>query len=126
MNDDLKAWIDQDPRLARRGNRVIVRFDPHPVRGRRKHEVEVIAHEFGWELSSRSTPHAAYDLSGSEAWLRNRTMNVAHFVITEEGMWISGWVPGAGATPDEFIYVLGQVAAEADRFEFLSTGADTL
>ena len=126
MTDDWHGWTDEDPLLTRRGNRVTVRFDPHPVGGRRKQEVEVISHEFGWELSSRSTPHAGDDLSGSEAWLRNRTMNVAYFVITEEGMWVSGWVPLAGATSLEFLYVLRQVAAEADRFEFLSTGADTL
>jgi hypothetical protein len=126
MTDEWNAWTDQDHLLTRRGNRVVVRFDPHPVRGRRKHEVEVIPHEYGWELSSRCTPNAVDELSGSEAWLRNRTMNVAHFVITEDGMWVSGWVPRAGATPHEFLYVLRQVAAEADRFEFLSTGADTL
>ena len=125
MTDDWHAWTGKDPLLTRRGNRITVRFDPHPVRGRRKHEVQVISHEYGWELRSRCTPYAGDDLSGSEAWLRNRTMNVAYFVITEDGMWVSGWVPLAGATPLEFLYVLRQVAAEADRFEFLKTGADT-
>ncbi len=125
MTDEWNAWTDDDPLLTRRGNRVIVSFDPHPVRGRRKHEVEVIPRESGWELRSRC-PRGFDDLSGRAAWSRNRTMNVAYFVLTEDGMWVCGWVPRPGATPFEFLYVLRQVAVEADRFEFLSTGADTL
>ena len=69
MTDDWHAWTDEDPMLSRRGNGITVRFDPHPVGGRRKQEVEVISHEFGWELSSRSTPHAGDDLSEAGAQL---------------------------------------------------------
>ena len=126
MTDEWKAWIEADPILSRRGDRVIVRLDSHPGRRQRKHEVQIHKRETGWELAARGSPDGADDLRGSEAWLRNRTMNIAYFVIDDSGMWVCGWVPYAGATADEFNYVLRQVAVEADRFEFLATGADAI
>jgi hypothetical protein len=60
-----------------------------------------------------------------QAWRRNRSTKLVGFRLNQDGALIGeSWIPKVGLTPEEFCFYVRQLAAEADRFEFLLTGQD--
>jgi hypothetical protein len=60
-----------------------------------------------------------------EAWTRNRFSRVVGYRVDVRGRLLAqGWTPRAGTTERMFQLLVRTVAQEADRHEFLLTGAD--
>jgi hypothetical protein len=94
----------------------------------RSHEVYVVEHHDGWELSGIAADAASLDhvgLTPTALWERNRYQDLIGYLVDEHGdAWVTAWLPFAGTTSEEFAVVAHEVAVEADRLEFYCTGED--
>ena len=96
----------------------------------RRHRVQVLWHDDGWELSGRACTAAqlaAAALNNQDLWFRNRSLDLVGYVVDADGdVWVTAWLPFAGLTAPEFRVTAREVAIEADRLEFHVTGLDLL
>ena len=115
------AFTEGQPAFAAKGEWIIVELDRD-----RRHRIQVIQHEDGWELSGRAcTPEQLSDanLENQDLWFRNRSLDLVGYVVGADGhVWVTAWLPFAGLTAAEFRFAAREVAIEADRFEFHVTG----
>jgi hypothetical protein len=111
------------PRIEIDGDDVVVGFE-----NGRKHRVRIRETETAFEMHAIVAKAAAVrDVADLPVriWRHNRAAQLVGFRIDTRGrVYAEGWVPKAGLTREEFQLVLGRVAAESDRFEFLLTGRD--
>lgn len=119
------AFAEGQADLAAKGEWVTVELDRN-----RRHRVQVIQHEDGWELSGRACTAgqlSAANLDNQDLWFRNRSLDLVGYVVDADGdVWVTAWLPFAGLTAPEFLITAREVAIEADRLEFHVTGLDLL
>lgn len=64
------------------------------------------------------------DATQGELWLRNRAHDLISVSLDPSGKIVAScWLPGVALDRDEFLFALHQLAAEADRIEYLLTGS---
>jgi hypothetical protein len=96
----------------------------------REHDVQVLEHPDGWEVSGPAADSETLTEAGlthTKLWEWNRYEDLIGYVIDEAGTaWVTAWMPKVGATAEEFEAVVREVAVEADRLEYYCSGRDEL
>ena len=94
----------------------------------RSHSVAVSEDTDGYRLSAivaRPSVLSRVEDAPIRIWRRNREVHLVGFRIDSRGRLVAeAWVPKSGLDSEEFRLYLRDVAAEADRFEFVLTGQD--
>ena len=118
-HSDWTAWCDDLGEVYESG--VMIELP-----GGRGHFVAVVEHpgermiELSGQVGALATAQDTIDRVTAN---RDRRMT-AVIVDEEEHVWVTALVPDLGLTAEEFRLLATEVAKEADRLEFLSTGAD--
>ena len=97
----------------------------------RSHRVRVESTSGAWQLTAVvATPSVldqldAFDPPSNRCWLRNRLIDLVGYRIDRRGRLVANaWVPKLGLEAEEFVIQVRLLAREADRFEFLLSGAN--
>lgn len=96
--------------------------------GSRSHQVQIAQHHDTYELVGMvadATSLTRAGLDPFELWRRNSARRLTGLHVDDIGSaWVRARVPLAGITPEEFQLVVLEVAREADRLEYVLSGAE--
>jgi hypothetical protein len=78
-----------------------------------------------WSVVARPSALRILETPLEDAWRRNRLSEFVGFTMDGRGRMIGEtWVPLIGITPDEWGFLVKNLARACDRFEYLVSGKD--